>query len=113
MELWLGTSIGVFLGLTVVLFGGTAFMAGQALAVTWRPVWQVYPYCLLLGFADRFLTYALFEGKLLILSGYIIDTLILTLICLLAYRITQVRKMVSQYPWLYERAGWFFWRERR
>jgi hypothetical protein len=25
---------------------------------------------------------------------------------------TQARKMVKQYPWLYERSGLFSWRER-
>ena len=29
-----------------------------------------------------------------------------------AYRLTQARKMVTQYPWLYEPAGPFAWRER-
>jgi len=30
----------------------------------------------------------------------------------LAYRLTQARKMVSQYPWLYDRAGLFGWRTK-
>jgi len=29
-----------------------------------------------------------------------------------AYRLTQAHKMVAQYPWLYERAGLFAWREK-
>ncbi|HEV8028621.1 MAG TPA: hypothetical protein VGP50_14400 [Stellaceae bacterium] len=32
--------------------------------------------------------------------------------CLLAYRMTQVRLMLRQYPWLYEAGGPFSWRER-
>ena len=55
---------------------------------------------------------ALFGGQLLSLTGYIIHTAILTVICLAAYRMTQARKMVKQYPWLYERSGLFSWRER-
>ncbi len=57
------TSVPVFIGLTVVLFGGCAFMTGQALATTWRPLWQVIPYALMLGAADRFLGFALFGGQ--------------------------------------------------
>ena len=31
---------------------------------------------------------------------------------LLAWRLGRARKMVSQYPWLYERAGWLSWRAK-
>jgi hypothetical protein len=112
MEMLLGTSPAVFLGLTVILFGGAAYMTGQALAETWRPRWHAIPYALLLGAGARFLTYALFEGTLLSASGYVIGTLILLGICLGAYRAAQARRMVIQYPWLYERAGIFNWREK-
>ena len=112
MESILGTSVGVFLGITVALMGFAAFMTGQALANTWKPMWHAVVYAILLGFADRFLTFALFEGELLSLSGYLVDTAVLVAVILLAYRITQVRKMVSQYPWLYERAGLFGWRQK-
>ena len=111
MESVLGTSPGVFLALTVIIMGGAGYMTGHALAVTWRPLWQVCLYCLLLGAADRFLTFALFQGPLLSLTGYIIDSAVITAIALLAYRLTRVRRMVSQYPWLYARSGPFSWRE--
>jgi hypothetical protein len=106
----LGTSMSVFVGLTIVVMGFTAFMTGQALANTWKPVWHAVIYCLLLGFADRFLTFALFDGELLLATGYLIDTAVLIVITLFAYRLTQARKMVSQYPWLYRRAGLFGWK---
>jgi uncharacterized membrane protein len=112
MQSILGTSVGVFLGITVGLMGFAAFMTGQALANTWKPMWHAVVYAILLGFADRFLTFALFEGELLSLSGYLVDTAVLVAIILLAFRITQVRKMVSQYPWLYERVGLFGWRQK-
>ncbi len=112
MEAITGTTLPVFIGLTVCLMGFASFMTGQGMANTWRPMWQAVPYCALLGFADRFLTWGLFEGELLSLSGYLIDTLVLLAICLTAYRMTQARKMVSQYPWLYERSGLFGWREK-
>ena len=107
-----GTTWPVFVGITLVLLGFAAWMTGQALANTWRPMWQAVPYALLLGFADRFLTWGLFSpDKIEVLwlrSGYVTDTLILLTYSLIAYRVTKVRRMVSQYPWIYERAGPFF-----
>lgn len=112
MEALLGTTWPVFIGMTLFLMGFAAFMTGQALASTWRPMGQVVPYALLLGLPDRFLTWGLFDGELLSVSGYLIDTLVLLTIALAAYRATQARKMVNQYPWIYERSGLFSWREK-
>lgn len=108
----LGNPFGVYVGLTVCLMGFAAFMTGQALAVTWKPAWHCVAYALLLGLADRFLAYALFDGQLLSLSAYLIDAVTLLGISLLAWRLGRARKMVSQYPWLYERAGPLSWRAR-
>jgi hypothetical protein len=108
----LGTSLPVFIGVTLILTGGAAYMTGQALGATWRPVWQVVAYALLLGCADRFITFALFDGILVSLSGYVIDTAVIAAIALFAFRVTRVHKMVSQYPWLYEKAGPFAWRDK-
>jgi hypothetical protein len=113
MESWLGGSLGVFVGLTLVLFGAAAFMTGRALAATWRPAWQAVAYCLLLAAGDRFLGFALFGGTLLSPSGYAADSVTLAAIALAGYRLTQAAKMTQQYPWLYERAGLFGWREKR
>jgi hypothetical protein len=108
-----GASPGPFAVLTLLLFGGAALATGRALARHWRPLWHALPYALLLGLGDRFLLYALFDGELMSASGYAIATAILIVLCLLAYRVTQVRIMLRQYPWLYEAAGPFSWRERR
>ena len=102
----------VFVFVTLLLVGFAAFMSGQALANTWRPVWQTIPYSLGLGALDRFLTWALFKGPLFALLPYVFDTAILFAVCLVAYRLTQARKMVTQYPWIYERTGPFGWREK-
>ena len=112
MEQLLGTSWPVFIGMTVLLMGFASFMTGQAVANTWQPMWQIVPYAILLGCADRFLIWGLFDGELLLVSGYIIDTLTLMAIGAMAYRITLARKMVGQYPWLYERVGPFGWRRK-
>jgi hypothetical protein len=112
MEALLGTTPAVFFTVTVVVMGFAAFMTGQALAGTWKPMWQAVFYALLLGFGDRFLTFSLFDGELLSVSGYLIDCAVLIAISLLAYRLTQARKMASQYPWIYERVGLLGWREK-
>lgn len=99
--------------ITVLLVGFAAFMTGQAIANTWRPPWQLIPYCLLLGLADRFLIWGLFDdtdGQSI--TGYLIDTAFLMLVGFGAYRMTLARVMVKQYPWQYERAGLFGWREK-
>jgi hypothetical protein len=112
MQALLGSGLGVFIGMTLCVMGFAAYMTGQAVATTWKPPWHALAYALLLGLVDRFLVYALFEGELLSLAGYALDTAVLVAIALLAFRLAQVRKMVQQYPWLYARSGPFFWREK-
>jgi len=41
-------SIPVFIGVTIIFMGGCAFMTGQAVSATWRPLWQVLAYSLML-----------------------------------------------------------------
>jgi len=104
---------GLFIGITIILGGGAAWMMGQALAAGWKPAWHAVLYSLLLGAADRFLIFALFDGELLSVRGYVMDTLTLMLIGLAGWRATRARKMVGQYPWLYERSGFFTWKLRK
>jgi hypothetical protein len=110
---WLGASPPVFIGVTLVLAGGCAFMTGAALARSWRPARQIVPYALLLGLASRFLIFALFQGDMLSLSGYLTDCACLLAIAALGHRLTLTHLMCAQYPWLYERSGVFTWRERK
>jgi len=112
MESALGTSIGVYIGITVIVMGFAAYMTGQALGNTWKPWGQLLVYCLLLGFASRFLIFALFEGVLLSLSGHLIDVAVLVAVSSFAYRLNRTARMVSQYPWLYERCGLLKCREK-
>ncbi len=106
----IGATLPVFIGLTVVLMGGAGWLMGQAMARGWRPPWQVGGYGLLLGLADRFLTFSLFDGVLLTPLGYAVDTAVIIALAMVGYRITLAAKMVTQYPWLYRRAGPFGWR---
>jgi hypothetical protein len=108
----LGTTWSVYLGLTVVVMGFAAYMTGQAIANTWRPAWQMVVYGALLGLVDRFLTFALFKGQLLSLTGYLAGSATLIAIGLFAYGVTRAQRMTRQYPWLYERDGLFGWRRR-
>lgn len=112
MESLLGTSLGVFIGLTVVITGGAAVLTGRALSDGWKSPWQVVAACFGLALGDRFLVYALFGGELLHLAGFVTHFLVITVMALVAHRITAVRKMVNQYPWRYERASLWTYREK-
>ena len=112
MQQLAGNSWAVFIGVTCILAGGAAWMTGQALALTWRPAWQAAGYALLLALADRFLIFALFEGRLLSAAGFAIDAAVLIAIAMAGHRITLAGQMVKQYPWLYERQGLLSWRRR-
>jgi hypothetical protein len=97
---------------TGVLGGGAAFLAGRAIAQTWRPFWHVLIYMAMLGAATRFVHFALFDGTLLSPASYATDTLFLVLVGMLAWRMTRAGQMATQYHWLYERTGPLSWRAR-
>jgi len=107
-----GVSILVSTCLTVVLIGGAALLTGRALARAWRPIWQLVLSCLGLGLVDRFFIYALFEGSLMSVSGYILDTLVVMGIGIFSYRIVHVSVVVRQYPWIFHRSSLFSYRSR-
>lgn len=107
-----GAPLSVFIGLTVILMGGAGWMTGQALARGWKSAWLMLPYGLLLGLVDRFLTWSLFQGELLSAPGFVIDSAVILLIGAFAYRLTRARKMIAQYPWLYNRTGLLSWSEK-
>jgi hypothetical protein len=106
------TSPAAFAVLTLVFGGAGAWMTGRALARGWRPLWPVVIYAALLGLVVRFLHYALAHGSLLSLQYYFIDTVLLVLSGIVAWRTTRARQMVTQYPWLYRRTSPFTWAER-
>lgn len=113
----LGVSLPIFIGITVVLMGGAAFLTGQAVAATWRAKWQVAVYAALLAVGGRFLALSLFYGDpffrpLAWLYGAVIDSIVLIPIGYFAFAVTRASWMVRQYPWLYERSGLFSYREK-
>lgn len=105
-------SFGVFLLVTVGLGGGAAWLAGRAIAATWRPWWQVAGYGLILGAAVRFIHFALFDATLLSLHYYSVDGAVCMVLGFLGFRATRTAQMVSQYRWINVRAGALAWRRR-
>jgi hypothetical protein len=109
---WLGDTLGVVLLFNLVLVGPASFAAGQAVAGTWRSWRQVVLYSALLSMGLRFFDYALAEGELWSIGGFFLGWAVQFAIAAFAYRLTRVRQMVRQYPWLYERKGLLGWEER-
>jgi hypothetical protein len=105
-------SIGVFLLVSVVMGGGAAWLAGRAIAATWRPWWHIALYMLPLALAVRFLHYALFDAAFLSLHYYAIDYAVCLAFGLIGFRLMRVRQMVSRYGWINQRAGIWRWRRR-
>ena len=97
---------------TGILGGGAAFLAGRAIAQTWRPFWNVLIYMAMLGAGVRFVHFALFEATLLSPASYTADTVYLVVVSALAWRLTRAAQMATQYYWLYERTGPLTWRAR-
>ena len=112
MSLFVERDIWIFLILTVVLGGGAAFLAGRGLASKWRPLWMAVLAMVPLTLGLRFLHYALFGEDLTSLHYLVTDFIILLAFCLLGYRLTIAKKMVRQYPWLYETAGPLGWKSK-
>ena len=104
--------VGAFLMVSVLLGGGAAWLAGRAIAATWRPWWHVTLYMLLLGLVVRFLHFALFEATLLSLHYYLVDTAVCLTLGFLGFRAARAAQMATQYRWLHVRTGVFTWGRR-
>src|SRR5262245_65202927 len=98
-------SLGIFLLVSVCMGGGAAWLAGRAIAWTWRPWWHLALYMLPLSLAVRFIHFALFDSKFLSLHYYLVDFAVCLAFGLLAYRVRRVRQMVTRSGWLNRRRG--------
>jgi hypothetical protein len=105
-------SFGLFLLVTCLMGGWTAWRTGRAVARTWGSYGRLVVYILLLGLGVRFIHHALFEGTMFSPHYYVVDTIVLMVIGFLGFRRTRTRQMTTQYAWLYESNGPFGWRER-
>ncbi|MEO0637040.1 MAG: DUF6867 family protein [Pseudomonadota bacterium] len=100
-------SFWVFFFLTGVVAGGISWMTGRAIASTWRPLWQMFAYSVLLAAATRFMHFALFEGTLLSFQFLLVDWIVLAIIGFLGFRFTRARQMQLQYSWEWETSSPF------
>jgi hypothetical protein len=105
-------SLGVFFLVTVLMGGAAAWLAGRAVAASWRPWWHVVMFMLILGLAVRFIHFAVFGSKLLSLHYYLVDAGVCLGAGLVGFRWMRARQMVASYSWINERAGPFGWRRR-
>ncbi|KQZ00335.1 hypothetical protein ASD45_05260 [Pseudolabrys sp. Root1462] len=103
-------SLWTFILVTLILGCGAAWLSGRAIAQTWRPVWQVFFYSLILGCAVRFIHFSLFGGTLLSIHYYLVDTALLMVFGFLGFRAARVSQMLTQYRWINEPAGALRWR---
>ena len=105
-------SIGVFLLVTIFLGGGGAALAGRAIALTWRPWWQIVAYMLILAAAVRFFHFALFGGTLTSLHYYVVDSVVCLGLGFIGFRTARVGQMLKQYRWINEPNGPLRWRRK-
>ncbi|MBV1703387.1 MAG: hypothetical protein KGI57_08660 [Hyphomicrobiales bacterium] len=90
-----------FVLFTLILGGGGAYASGRAVALTWRPAWQVVVSALLLALAARFLHFALLDEYLTSLHYYAVAAVILTALAFAGFRVTRAAQMKAKYPWLF------------
>lgn len=112
-SLYSNESIIQVLFVTLILGGGCAWLAGRAIALTWRGIWIVAAAMIPMAMAVRFVHFALFNETLLVPQTYAVETIILLLVACLAFQRTRALQMVRQYYWLYEPNGPLGWRLRQ
>ena len=112
MSILVEQNLWVFVILTLIFGGGAAYLAGRGLAMKWRPLWMAVLAMVPLTLGLRFLHYALFGADLTSLHYLVTDFIILLAFCLLGYRMTIAKKMVRQYPWMYDSAGPLNWKSK-
>jgi hypothetical protein len=96
--------------LLIVILGGAAAMAsGRAVARTWRPYLSVPLYMVILAAVLRFLNYALFQGDILSIPGFLVALVITLAASAYGYRACRAQQMARQYSWLYQRSGPLGW----
>ena len=109
---WFGDTLAMVLLFNLLLVGPASFAAGRGVAGTWRPWWQLVLYSGLLSAGLRFFDYALANGELWSVGGFLLGWLVQFGVAAFAWRLTRARQMARQYPWLYRRKGLLGWEER-
>jgi fatty acid desaturase len=102
----------LFALVTVLMGGWAAWRTGMAIAKTWKPIWLLIPYMLLLGAAVRFIHFAMFHGSLFSLRYYIVDTIIVMVAAYLGWRSERAHGMARQYGFAFEKTSFLSWRRK-
>lgn len=105
-------SIWLFLLITAAMGGWAAWRTGIAVAKTWKPIWILVPYMLLLGAAVRFIHFAMFDGTLLSLHYYIVDTTLISVAAYIGWRHERANQMARQYGFAFEKNSFISWRRK-
>ena len=87
----------IFVLVSVVMGGGTAYISGRAIAQTWRPFWHAMAYALVLGLAVRFIHFALYQEVMLSARNYLIDCAVLCIAAAVGFMRTRATQMRDQY----------------
>ena len=69
---WFGDTLAMVLLFNLVLVGAASYATGQGVASTWRPWRQLVVYAALLSAGLRFFDYALAEGELWSIGGFLL-----------------------------------------
>lgn len=112
MFAWFGDDLFNILLFNLLIVGPGSFATGRAIANTWRHWGKLVFYTALLSTGLRFLDYALANGELWSVGGFLLGWAVQLAIAAFAFRLTQTGQMVRQYPWLYRRKGLLGWEER-
>ncbi len=94
---------------TVILGGAAAVASGRAIAGSWKSFAIVPVYMVILSAALRFLQYALFQGDLLSIPEFVVTLALMLAAAGYGYRAQRTQQMVTQYSWLYSKAGPLGW----
>ncbi|MDO9415028.1 DUF6867 family protein [Pararhizobium sp.] len=101
-----------FLFVTCIIGGWTAWRTGRSCAESWQNYATVVVSTLILGAGIRFVHFAIFEGTLLSLQYYAVDTIILLVFSTAGYRYKRTLQMTNNYYWLYEKVSPFSWKKK-
>ena len=101
-----------FLFITSIIGGWTAWRTGRSCAESWQSYATVVISTLILGAGIRFVHFAIFEGTLLSLQYYAVDTIILLVFSTAGYRYKRTLQMTNNYYWLYEKVSPFSWKKK-
>ncbi len=105
-------TIWLFVLITVLIGGWMSWRMGRGIAAAWKPLWLILPAALGLGLGVRFLHFALFEGTLLSLHYWLIDSGVCALFGGLGWRFERAATMARQYAFAFERVFTFRFRRK-